>query len=264
MAKRGKVLRDALTGTGLLIAEGRQYTFRLDDTWKSEVSPEPGLVVDVDFDPKGNVAAILVVPSYQLAKEQAEHTESRTTTELVSAIAEWPLVQCFAAALLLLSWCFLTAISVEAPLIGTVELSFWQLLRNLSSSHVLQGFEAQVSSGFNVYGYLALLAVAGPLLGCLWKDRRAAVGGLLPLSFMLVIALLLRRNVDGFFAYRNGALYQDFPEPARQELRSAFSLGIGAYVSLVISLYFVFLSAKQFSGAKRNQKNIGQLHKAAA
>ncbi|HVO59634.1 MAG TPA: hypothetical protein VMT53_01795 [Terriglobales bacterium] len=264
MAKRGKVLREPLTGTGLLIAEGRQYPFRLDGAWKSEAPPKPGLVVDVDFDAQGNVAGILVVPGCQLAKEQAELTGNRTTGERASAIAECALVHWFAAALLLLSWFCLTAISVEAPFAGTVELTFWQLLRNLSSSNFLQGLGGQISSGFNLYGCLALLAITGPFLHYLWKDRRAAVGGLLPLLFLLVVALLLRRNMDGFLANGNDGLYQDLPKQARQELMSAFSFGIGAYVSLLISVYFVFLSAKQFSGAKPKEKNIGQLQKAAA
>ena len=72
MTKRGKVLRDANAGPGLLMVEGQQYPFTLEGVWKSEVPPKPGLVVEVDFDSTGQVTGITAVPESQLAKEQAE------------------------------------------------------------------------------------------------------------------------------------------------------------------------------------------------
>src|SRR5689334_18345042 len=72
MKKRGKVLRDAHTGPGLLMVEGQQYPFVLEGVWRSEVPAKPGLVVEVEFDPQGNIAGITAVPESQLAKEQAE------------------------------------------------------------------------------------------------------------------------------------------------------------------------------------------------
>ena len=46
MAKRGKILRDANAGPGLLMVEGQQYPFSLEGVWKSEVPPRPGLPVE--------------------------------------------------------------------------------------------------------------------------------------------------------------------------------------------------------------------------
>lgn len=40
MKKRGKVLRDASSGPGLLMVEGQQYPFAWNGVWKSETAPK--------------------------------------------------------------------------------------------------------------------------------------------------------------------------------------------------------------------------------
>ncbi len=72
MRKRGKVLREPSSTAGLVIVEGQQYWFSLDGLWKSEGPPQPGEVVDVDFDSDWRILAIAAVPESQLAKEQAD------------------------------------------------------------------------------------------------------------------------------------------------------------------------------------------------
>jgi hypothetical protein len=69
--KRGKILRDPRAGPGLLMIEGRQYSFSMESVWKSEVPPKPGLAVDVKFDRAGQILAITGVSESQLANEQA-------------------------------------------------------------------------------------------------------------------------------------------------------------------------------------------------
>jgi len=59
--KRGKVLRDATTGTGLLILEGQQYPFSLNDLWKSDMPPKAGMVVEAEFNRDGKIVAIRTV-----------------------------------------------------------------------------------------------------------------------------------------------------------------------------------------------------------
>ena len=74
MNKRGKILRDPRTGSGLLMIEGRQYPFCLNAVWKSEMPPVPGLAVQVKFDRAGQIVAIAAVPESQLTMEQAEQS----------------------------------------------------------------------------------------------------------------------------------------------------------------------------------------------
>lgn len=74
MKKRGKIVRDPRTGPGLLMIEGRQYWFCLEDVWKSEVPPVPGLPVQVEFDRAGQILAITALSESQLTQEQAQRS----------------------------------------------------------------------------------------------------------------------------------------------------------------------------------------------
>lgn len=59
--KRGKVLRDATAGPGLLMVEGQQYPFSLAEVWKSELPPKVGMVVEAAFSRDGKIVAIRTV-----------------------------------------------------------------------------------------------------------------------------------------------------------------------------------------------------------
>ncbi len=63
--KRGKILRDASAGLGLLIVEGRQYPFSLSGLWKSTTPPHAGMVVEAEFDRGGELLAIRTVPEFE-------------------------------------------------------------------------------------------------------------------------------------------------------------------------------------------------------
>ncbi len=58
MKKRGKIVRDPRTGPGLLMAEGRQYRFGMEDFCHSEVPPAPGVTVQLRLDRAGQILAI--------------------------------------------------------------------------------------------------------------------------------------------------------------------------------------------------------------
>lgn len=47
MKTRGNVLRDTSMGPGLLMADGKQYSFALEDMWQSELAPRIGMAVEV-------------------------------------------------------------------------------------------------------------------------------------------------------------------------------------------------------------------------
>jgi hypothetical protein len=59
--KRGKVLRDATSGPGLLIVEGQQFPFLISEVWKSEQPPKTGMVVEAEFNRQGQLRAIRAV-----------------------------------------------------------------------------------------------------------------------------------------------------------------------------------------------------------
>src|ERR1700745_3736650 len=119
MPKRGKVLRDPYVGPGLLMVEGKQYPFLLEGLWRSEVPAKPGLAVNVDFDNQGNLNAITAVPQSQLDQEQAElagvGAGSRNRMLESWTLGTGTLIRVAAAGVLVVSWFFLTAVSIHLP-----------------------------------------------------------------------------------------------------------------------------------------------------
>lgn len=69
MKKRGKILRDAKRGRGLLFVEGQQFPFSLPDTWRSKQPPSPGMSVEVEFGSAGEILAMRPLAEAQEAKE---------------------------------------------------------------------------------------------------------------------------------------------------------------------------------------------------
>ena len=260
MAKRGKVLRDPYAGPGLMIVEGQQFPFCLEGMWQSEVPPKPGLAVDVEFDAHGNVTRITAVPEAQLAKEQAEialaAAKQRGTAWVSRIVTKFGLPQLIAAGLLILSWWFLPAASVDLPFLGKLEFTFWQVLGLLNSGNLSHALERQVSPSAGFYGFLALAAIVGPFVHHYWKDRRAMLGGMLPLFFVLLIGILVRSNLQATFTGSADNPYQIVQRQAQEQLMQAISIGLGAYVSLLSSLYFAAVGLKKFLSGKESAPTV--------
>jgi hypothetical protein len=254
MSKRGKVLRDPYAGPGLLMVEGQQHSFGLEVVWKSDVPAKPGLAVDVDFDPEGRITGITAVPDSQLAKEQAElalRTARNKGGALLSQIAaQVGMANLVAGAMLVISWLWLTAASLQLPF-GKIEFTFWQLLGVLNSNNLMDVMERNGHPSAGIYGFLALLCVAGPFARFFWKDKRAELGGLLPLLFMVVVGVMLRSNLNS--AMGGGVAagpYAEMQRQAQDEMMKAISMGMGIYLSVLVSLYFAGVAAKNYLVAK--------------
>ena len=260
MAKRGRVLREPYAGPGLLMVEGRQYPLA-EELWRSDVRAKPGLAVNVDFDPNGNLRSITAVPESQMKGEQ-EHvvggglgmgTLAQEDANLGIAL----LVQFSAAMLLLVSWCSLTAVSIHLPFSGSVELTFWQVLGYLNAGGLRQISEMAATPDAGVLGFAAILVLAGPLVHFFSADRRAALGGFLPLGFILYIAYLVNSSLGGIAS-----------EPATRFPHGSFSdvsIGFGTYVFVSLAIYMAALSAKQFMAAREAGRNgIGRSQEVSA
>jgi hypothetical protein len=247
MKKRGKVLRDTSSGPGLLMVEGKQYTFPLEDVWKSEAPPRPGIVVDVELSDEGTVQSVTAVPESQIAKEQAEQAlavaRARGGALASSAVARFGMPTLAATGLLIVGWFFLSTISINAGFLGKMDFTFWRVLSFVNAKNAFEALGTLKDGGSaGFYGLLALIALAGPFLATFWKDRRAVLGGLLPLLFMLLVALLVRSAVSSATA---GAP-AEMMDAARSEMMKQVSIGMGAYVSLLAAIYLAFISVKKF------------------
>ncbi len=256
MAKRGKVLRDPHAGPGLLIVEGRQYPFLMEDVWRSEVPPKPGLAVEVDLDSLDKVVGLTAVPESQIAKEQAEialaAAKTRGVALAATIVAKVGLPRLVAAGLLLLSWSVLTAASLQLPFFGKLGFTFWQALGYLNAGPSVQVLERQANLTSGFWGFFAIVALAGPFLHQIWKDKRALLGGLLPLAFMLLVGIAIRSSLQSSLGALEGP-YGALQRQAQNQMMNAFSWGFGTYVSIVLALYFAVTSAKEFLVARGNE-----------
>jgi hypothetical protein len=253
MKKRGKVLRDPNAGPGLLMVEGQQYLFALEGVWKSEAPPKPGLVVDVEFDQDRQIVAITTVPESQLAKEQAEAAmavaKEKGAALASGLVAKFGLPTLVAEGLLILGWFFLAAVSLDGSMIGKMQFTFWQVLGFLNSSNMLEALGAgRNGPSAGMYGFLAIACLAGPFLCFFWKDKRAHLGAALPLAFMVIVAFMVRSSVHSALGGDSNAqgMFAEMQQKAQEEAMKAISLGLGAYLSVLASLYFAGIGAKKF------------------
>ena len=268
MTKRGKVLRDTSAGPGLLAIDGDQYQFSLEGIWKSADPPKPGMQVLVEFAPDLTILSVIPIPESQIAKEQAEavlHAAREKGGVVVSAaVAKFGLPLLFAIGGLIVSWFFLNAMSVQS-VFGNINYRFWQTLGFLNAGHagevVMQG-RSSPSAGF--YGFLAFVALAGPFLPYFWKDKRAALGGTLPLVFMLFVAVMVRSSLHSVMGGPADGPLGEMQRQAQEEMMKAVSLGAGAYASAIVGLYLAARSAKQFLVARPNQAEPAAISKQAA
>jgi len=262
MSKRGTIMRDPSAGPGLVMVQGQQYQFALEGIWRSETLPKPGLVVDVDFDPVGQVTAMTPVAETRLAKEQAdaalEFARAKGTALASGMVARFGAPRLIAAGLLVVGWFFLSTVSVDAAIFGKLKVTFWQVLGLLNADSPLDMLAwGRGGPSAGLYGFVAVACLAGPFLAYFWKDNRAHLGGVLPLVFMVVVALLVRHalysalsaagNAAGF---GGGAEYEsmhaDMQRQAKAEAMKAISIGAGAYLSVLASLYFAVIGVKGF------------------
>jgi hypothetical protein len=261
MAKRGRVLREPYAGPGLLMVEGRQYPL-MEELWRSEVPAKPGLVVNVDFDGNGNLRSITALPESQMKGEQENVVRSALGIGMLaqedSTLGVALLIQFSAAMLLLVSWCLLTALSIHLPFSGSVELTFWQVLGYLNAGGLRQISEVTATPDAGGLGFAAILVLAGPLVHFFSADRRAALGGFLPLGFILYIAY------TAYSSFR-GSAYEQVQARFPREIFGALSIGFGTYVFVSLAIYMAVLSAKQYMAARAAKGNgIGRSQEASA
>src|SRR5204862_4028250 len=72
MTKRGKILRDATTGPGLLSVDGQHHQFPLDGVWRSPVPPTVGMAVDVEFAADTSILGIIQVSESKITKNRTK------------------------------------------------------------------------------------------------------------------------------------------------------------------------------------------------
>jgi len=216
MKKRGKILRDPSSGTGLLMIEGRQYPFSRDVAGRSPIAPRPGLVVDVEFDVQGEVESFSAVSESQLARE-AVISLSPAPHPAPALLSTGGLLRLAVALLLAATWGFVPAASMQLPFPGSADFTFLDILGYLRSGAVPEPLSSTGAADAGPYTLLAMASLAGPFLRNLWRTRPAELAGLAPLAFMLAVGIAFHRSLGSF---------------------AATSPSVGLYISTLLCLYF--------------------------
>jgi hypothetical protein len=190
--------------------------------------------VELELGQDGTVCSLAAVPESQLAREHAERAlnvaREKGSALAASAVAQIGMPTLVAMGVLVLGWFFLNALTYDAGVIGRLDFTFWQILGFLNSS---DGFDRLLSvrDGNNpgIYGLMGWMALAGPFVGAFRDGKRAALGGLLPIAFMLLVAVLAQASLLS----PNSGMPAEIADAARDEVRRGISLGACAYISVV-------------------------------
>lgn len=259
-------MRDTSSGPGLIAVEGRQYPFRLEGTWRSDCVPQTGMTVEVEFAPDGLVAAIYHVTESQLAKEQAlqaaELAKAKGSALASDMLARFGAPTLIAMAALLAGWFFLNTVSIQISPLERIGISFWKILSVVNSpGNVIDVLGYGRGDGAGMYGFLAIVALVAPLVPYFWKDRRAHLANLLPLLFMLYVGLTIYWGIQDSAKQAQGAMTAfggaqaarmaaEMAEAITEEAMKAFSIGLGAYLSAVTSVYLASKGTIKYLAAR--------------
>lgn len=241
MKIRGKVLRPPNGQPGLLIIDGQQYKFSLDDMWKGPLPPKPGLTVDVEMNQGLEIIGITAVPESASTREREKARLQERSEILARQRSRISARDLIALGLLAAGWFLLTTIAVAPPGGGTVNLTFWQVLGLVNSGNPLELVAGGAHPSVGLYGLLTLLAFAGALVRHFWRQRIAVLGGAIPLLLMIVVWATARSDFESAFR-----AYGDVGKLAQAEAMQAISLGLGAYLSGLMSLYFAVVAIREF------------------
>lgn len=254
MSKRGRILRTAAAEPGLVAVDHQNYPFPTGPVWKSAAPPAVGMAVDVEFAADGSVAGLTPVPQDQVTREQAEAVmlaaRQKGGALASAAVARfgWPFLA--AIALLIVGWFFLSAVSVSA-LFGKVSFTFWQVLGFLNSDSAWEAaMQGQSGPGAGLYGFLAIVALAGPFVRFFWKDARASLGGVLPLFFMLLVGLMVHSSLHSALGGTAQGPLAQVQQQAQDEIMSAIHIGFGAWLSLLVCVYLAVVALRQFLASR--------------
>ncbi len=256
--KRGRVLRDTSSGEGLVFVDGQQYSFRLEGMWRSEFAPKLNQAVDAEFDDSGNLVALRAASGAgggaqasealdaagAAAKKMAEEFKAKG----LPVIQEWAqrvgYSTLIAWAVLFISWMFLPFVSANMGILGGGSLTFYDCLIFANGA---------MGGGRGLYGLLAWIALLAVFLPQIWKDRRAGYGMMLPLAFMVLLAVIswfkMSPDTDDLGPYANSPEFKEMMAQARSAAWDAVKFGFGFYTAIAAALYLAFLGWKTTRGA---------------
>ena len=276
--KKGRILRDTSVKDGLVLVEKQQYLFRLEGMWKGDVAPRVNMLVDVEFNERGQLVGLQPASVPDAAVEQASRAidAARDTAKRIADDAKsegvpllmqkaqaigYPTLAAVAA--LLLGWFYFAAATMNVGGGGKLSLTFFQVLKLLNIEGVQDLMNLAGGGGGGLYGLLCFAALLAVLLPWLSRDRRAGFGMMAPLAFMLVIAIVahfkMKAGADSLqqAASSVGAhggpqgrdMATQFANQVVTQARASMAIGWGAWLALLGSLYLAWRGWRTVAGA---------------
>lgn len=246
---RGKVLRDTSRGDGLLVAQGKQFSFTLEQHWRGDAAPAVNQSVDLDLDAAGELQTVRPVDLSRLAGEHSQNilamVQLHARRWLAGAGKQSDRKAIIASVLMLLATTFFSVLSVRVMGAHTVDASFYDVLR------VINGNDPQMvlagrGPGAGVFALLWAAAVFGPLWPALRAERFAPLAFFLPLVLWLAAAggifLAVRRamsaanQLSSFMG--NSRAARNMAQDMVMGMWDNTTLGVGFYLSLAVTAYF--------------------------
>ena len=269
--RRGRVLRDTAVGDGLIFVDGDTYSFQLERLWRSEIAPRVNMAVDVEFGPDARIASIRAVPGTQLlgdhtaqALDAAQSAARKVATEfnqrgapaLQQAIRRVGGSKLVAVCVLAFGWYSLHFLIINLGTLGRLSLTFHDVLKILNSDILSGDFTALflapsqnplAAQAAGLYGFVAFIAIAIPLITPFLKDRRFQLADAAPLFVLGVVVVVGYLQVTtaihgaqsalGQFGAGSAADTEQLGQQVRKGIASAVSIGLGTYASIIASLY---------------------------
>jgi hypothetical protein len=260
---RGNIIKVPDANPGLLFVNGQQKPFTsMNVVWKSPVPMAVNMVVEVEFDGVGNIAALTAVDTQHLSgqpmgqppgiQQQGTQQAGGTSGQAFDNIAArfGGKVALGAIAALLLAWFALPAVSVSVVIVSK-GFTFWEI-SGFDFNNPLAIMGGASSIGF--WGLLGLIAVFAPVVGPFLKNPKAKFLNLLPFAFIAGTCLRIWWDVSSLAAEATTpARNSIFGGPAESPLKGmmdAFSVSFGAYIlvlAAVVLAAFAFKSRAQHS-----------------
>jgi hypothetical protein len=249
---RGNILRVPDANPGLLFVNGQQRPFdSMNVVWRSPVPMSVNMVVEVEFDAMGNIAALTAADTQQYSGQSMSQPGgvSQHAGNPAAGAAQHGgqafdniaarfggKVAMGALAALLLSWFVLPVVSVSVVIVSK-GFTFWDISGfdfNNPLSFVGGG------SSIGLWGLLGLIAVFAPVVAPFLKNPKAKLANLLPLLFIVATCLKIWWDVSSAAAEANKSAGNNiFGGPTvspMKEMMDGLSLGVGAYVLVAAAL----------------------------
>jgi hypothetical protein len=204
---RGTVIKVPDTTPGLLLLNGRQYSFTLEGVWRSAVAPAPNQSVTVDVDNAGVVLSITVVDQQQIAKEKlaelsgvAQERGKVVAGQIqggISALAaRMGAVTLGIAVLIWISWFLIHAAGVGVGGEVAKSYTFWTLIGTdfADPGSVMDAGHAR--AWLRIIGFCALVT---PFLAPFIRETWSRYLNAAPLAAVLLGWLVVHENMAGSF-----------------------------------------------------------------